>query len=162
VTQDEFEGIDIGQELRDARPRPSEEFVSRLVARVGAEERPSRRVVSRPVIAFAATAAAVVVAGAFGGISEAAFTVEGAVSSIVHIGQKARPHHPAAAVKAGQSAGSSQSQGVSQSHGQAGLITPPGGPPPSVQPPTIPSLNQYNPGCFPGFRGPYISCRIFR
>ena len=152
MTHDEFEGMDIRQELRDARPRPSNEFVSRLVARVGREEDRPRRVPvgSRAVVAFAATAAALVVAGAFGGISEAAFAVENAVSSIVHVGQKAKPHHPAAA-KPGKSAGASQGSSASTSTPtDAGFSV--GGKnagPPKIVPSVSPSDNQYIPECPP-------------
>jgi hypothetical protein len=140
VTQDEFDGIDIGRELRAARPVPSEEFVPRLAGRIRTEQ-PERRlgVVPRPVLVAAATAVAIIVAGAFGGISEAAYTVEHAVTSIVHVSQKKAPvihkqapHH--SAVVARQRSSSTASTAGSASVQQAPPIHLPPVPSFSVSP----------------------------
>jgi hypothetical protein len=164
MSNDDFDGLNVRKELRAARSTPTEEFVSRLVHRVGAEEphRARRRRVAsyRPALAIAATLSALVVAGAFGGISEAAATVAGAVSSIVHVGQVSKPQ-PASTPQ-----GAVQSQAASSSHavhggavhggavGSGGVVTGP----PHLAPPTDPVSDQYISGCNPGFHGPYIKC----
>jgi hypothetical protein len=155
VTRDEFEGIDIQQELREARPWPSEEFATRLISRVHREEPRRVRVLApRAIVALAATATALVVAGAFGGISEAAFTVEGAVSAIVHIGQKT-PHHPAVATS--HQAGASHR--TSGSTSQGGFVRSGGAQLPKFNLPNSPAQAQYNPIC-PGPTRSMISCRF--
>lgn len=164
MAQDEFDGIDIGGELRASRAEPTPEFASRLADRVRAEV-PRRRVAPRLPLAFAATVVALVVAAAFGGVSEAAYTVENAVTAIVHVGHKAKPHRPSATRTGTASASSATSSGVSSTSGShSNSVSGPshGGshqPPPLVQPPTSPSIDQYNPGCTPGPRGPYVACR---
>jgi hypothetical protein len=158
VTRDEYDGMDIGRELRAARPEPTGEFSSRLVDRVRVEQ-PRRRVAPRAVLAFATTVVALAVAAAFGGVSEAAFTIEGAVSSIVHVGHKAKPHHASTATNTTTSASSTSS--ATASHPKYGGGPSQGAalqPPPRVQPPGSPSQDQYNSGCNHGFRGPYIAC----
>jgi hypothetical protein len=162
----------VREELRAARSTPSEEFVSRLEHRIGADARRRRRpVVSRrPVLALAATLGAVVAAGVFGGISQAAWTVEGAVSSIVHVGQKARPHHAAkpgaakpGAAKHGAATPAPPTPGAVASAGSnfGGGFAGPNGvtTPPQLPPPNSPVISQYVIGCVPlRFRGPYIKC----
>jgi hypothetical protein len=158
VTRDEFDGIDIRRELRAARPEPTDGFVSMLADRVRTEQ-PRRRVAPRMALAFAMTVAGLAIAATFGGISQAASTVEGAVSSIIHVGQKAKPAHaPAVSGAPAKSASKSASNG---SHSQFG-----GGPShgshqaPRVQLQGSPAANQYGRGCIPGFRGPYIKCDV--
>jgi hypothetical protein len=166
VTRDEFEGIDIRRELRAARPEPTSEFTSMLADRVRADE-PRRRVAPRMALAFVMTVAGLAVAAAFGGISQAAYTVEGAVSSIVHVGHKAKPSHAPTASGATASSASKNAPGASStasndSHSKFGGGSSHGGShqPPPVQLPGSPAANQYGRGCIPGFRGPYIKCDV--
>jgi hypothetical protein len=169
MSNDDFDDLNVRKELRAARSTPTEEFVSRLVHRIGAEEPrrlPRRRVRSyRPAFALAATLSAFVVAGAFGGISEAAATVAGAVSSIVHVGQVSKPQ-PASTPQRAVQPQAAQPQAASSSHavhggavhggavGSGGVVTGP----PHLAPPTDPVSAQYISGCNPGFHGPYIKC----
>jgi hypothetical protein len=161
VTRDEFDGIDIRRELSVARPEPTDEFVSMLADRVRAEQ-PRRGIAPRMALAFAMTVAGLAVAAAFGGISQAASSVEGAVSSIVHVGQKAKPSHAPAA--SGATASSVSTGTANGSHSQFGGGPSHGGshnPPPLVQPPGSSSDDQYNLGCIRSSpRGPYINCRV--
>jgi hypothetical protein len=151
VTHDDFDGIDIRRELRASRPNPPGEFTSMLADRVRGEQ-PRRRVAPRIALTLTTTVAALAVAAAFGGISQAAYGVEGAVSSIVHVGQKAKPHQAVTKSKPVAPQTSHSRFGGGASHGATHQ------PPPQVQPPQSPSQDQYNPGCTPGVRGPYIKC----
>jgi hypothetical protein len=165
VTRDELDGIDIRHELRSARTEPTGEFASTLAHRVRAEQ-PRRRIAPRMALAFAMTVAGLAVAAAFGGISQAASTVEGTVSSIIHVGHKAKPkphHAPAASGTTASSASKSTANGShtkfggGSSHhaGHQASHQPPRG-----QLPGNPAANQYGRGCIPDFRGPYIACRV--
>ena len=175
---DDLEDLNLREELRAARSTPSEEFTSRLVHRLGADEpRRGRRVGSyRPALAIAATLSALVAAGAFGGISEAAHTVGGAVSSIVHIGHVSKPHHAvkshAASLKSKAASSKSRAASSKSSAASSKSSTTPGsqgafggtdGSGTIIAPPLPPSGGpadfQYRSGCFPGFRGPFILCR---
>jgi hypothetical protein len=166
------EGIDLRSELLAARPKPSDELVSTIVESVQAEHSRLRVASRRPALALAMTFVALGVAAGFGGISEAAVTVGDAVGKIVHIGTKAKPHHagttgPAvsrstsvgAASNRASGATSSAAEGSIRSHspgaGNLNHVLPPSRPGP---PSGSPAQDQYNPGCSPGFRGPYVAC----
>src|SRR5437879_6381728 len=82
--------MDIGRELRAARPRPTDEFQARLVDTVRAEQ-PRRRIASRPALALAMIVVGVGVAASFGGVSEAARNVGHAVDAIIHVGSSKPP-----------------------------------------------------------------------
>jgi uncharacterized membrane protein YgcG len=162
VRRDEFEGIDIRRELRQARPEPTREFASTLANRVQAEA-PRRRVAPRMALAIAMTIVGLAVAAAFGGISQAASSVEGAVTSIVHVGHKAKakPKRAQTHKASGTKASAATTGAANGSQAQAGGSSHGGGyqPPPAVQPPTSPSSDQYTTGCTQfNFRGPYIAC----
>jgi hypothetical protein len=153
--RDRPDDIDIKRELHAARPEASHEFVSMLADRVH-EGRARRRVAPRMALAFAATVGALAVAAAFGGISQAASSVENAVSSIVHVGHKAKPPTPTTG-KGSVTAAPTSSSASSASTG------PNGGshkPPPPLGSPGSPSEDEYGRTCVPGFRGPYIACRL--
>jgi hypothetical protein len=151
----DHDDVDIRRELREARHEPAEEFVAMLASRVQAPE-PRRRAAPRVALAFAMTLAALAVAAAFGGVSQAAFAVESAVSSVVNVGHKTRPHQ--AGTAAGATVSTSSANG---SHAQLSGGPSRGGshqPPPVVKPSKSPSGDQYNPGCTQGYRGRYIAC----
>jgi hypothetical protein len=159
MTQADFDGMDIRQELRAARSQPDKEFASRLADRVRREHR-RPRMTPRTVLAFAATIVALAVVGAFGGISEAATTLSDAVSSIVHVSKPSKPHATKANARTGGSASStaktgssSTGQGITLGGGGSGAQAP-------SAPGTSPSSEQYHNPCPPDQpRGPYIMCR---
>jgi hypothetical protein len=171
MTHEDFERIDIRQELRAARSQPEHEFASTLAERVRREHR-RPRATPRAVLAFAATIVALAVVGAFGGISEAASTLSNAVSSIVHVSKPSKPHAtktqsrggaPATIARSGSTSSglgtSSSGQGVS-SVGQ-GATAGGGGPQAPAAPGASPSATQYHQPCPPDEpRGPYIICRF--
>ncbi len=153
----DHEDVDIKRELRASRPEPTGEFVAMVANRVRADE-PRRRVAPRLGLAFAMALAALAFTAAFGGVSQAAYMVEGAVTSIVNVGHKAKPHQAGTAAGAKSSATTSAANG---SHSQFGASSPGGAhqPPPVVKQSKNPSGDQYNPGCTPGPHGRYINCR---
>ena len=154
MTHEDFEGIDIRQELRAARSQPDNEFVSMLVERVPRDHR-RLRATPRVALAFAATIVALSVAAAFGGISEAATAVGNAVTSIVHVGTAPKPQKAKFHVvkkKAGHKAVKTARPRGSVSHGGAFVPAPAGA--------QSPSFEQYHNPCPPDEpRGPYIMCR---
>jgi hypothetical protein len=162
MTHEDFEGIDIRQELQAARSQPADEFVSRLSDRVR-REHPRPRPTPRVALAFAATIAALAVAAAFGGLSEAASAVGNAVTSIVHVGKAPKVHN----VKAHHAAPNSSVPGKPPAGNNP--PSPPGGNGPSPTPAPgpggslggggSPSSSQYHGPCPPDMpRGPYIHC----
>jgi hypothetical protein len=100
-------GDGLERELRAARPRPSDELVSQLEARVSAG-RPARRGSLRVAVPVALTAALVGALAAVGGVGYAASSIESAAKAVSHVFVPAKQHQ--AIVVEGLTSGGDQYQ----------------------------------------------------